>query len=68
MNVILNELELIPLKTHAISSSSKVNHGKRKLVQLNESLSKRVASVLQIDQEILRKVETNKFNVKRYSK
>ena len=59
LNVTLNELELTPLKTHAISSISKVNHGKRKLVQLNESLSKRVASVLQTDQEILTRVETN---------
>ena len=53
LNATLNELDVSPLKLHAVAQHSKASHGKRKLKQANEALSKKFASVLEMESEQL---------------
>ena len=48
MNSILNELELTPFKVHAVSGHMKVAHGKKKLAQVNNEVSKRSVTILNV--------------------
>ena len=48
MNSTLNELELTPFKVHAVPKHMKAAHGKRKLAQVNNEVSKRLATVLNV--------------------
>ena len=50
LNSTLNELELTPSKLHSIPHHLKVKHGKRKIEQVNDAMSKRLASVLNVDE------------------
>ena len=50
MNSSLNELELTPFKVHAAPGHMKVAHGKRKLAQVNNEVSKRLATILNVQQ------------------
>ena len=53
LNSTLQDLELTPLKFHAVSGSSKVTHGKRKLEQINREVTKKVATALSIEEQHL---------------
>ena len=48
MNSNLNELELAPFKVHAVSGHIKAAHGKWKLAQINNEVSKRLATMLNV--------------------
>ena len=48
MNSTLNELKLTSFKVHAVPRHMKVPHGKRKLAQVNNEVSKRLATVLNV--------------------
>ena len=50
MNSTLNELELTPFKVHAVPGHMKVAHGKWKLAQVNNEVSKRLATILNVPQ------------------
>ena len=50
MNSTLNELELTPFKVHAVPGHMKVAHGKLKLSQFNNEVSKRLATILNVQQ------------------
>ena len=50
MNSILNEIELILIKVHVVPGRMKVAHGKRKLAQVNNEVSKRLATILNVPQ------------------
>ena len=47
LNSTLSELDISLIRLHSVPQSSKVSHGKRKIRQVNEGLSKRVASYLE---------------------
>ena len=53
MNSTLNELELTPFKVHAVPGHMKVAHGKWKLAQANNEVSKRLATILNVQQSEL---------------
>ena len=48
MNSTLNETELTPFKIHAVLGHMKVAHGKRKLPQVNNEVSKRLVTILNV--------------------
>ena len=48
-----NELDLSPVKLHSMPHQSLVKQGKRKIEQASFELTKRVASILDVDQNIL---------------
>ena len=48
MNSILNGLEITPFKVHAVSGHMKVAHGKQKLAQVNNEVSKRSVTILNV--------------------
>ena len=50
MNSTLNELELTPFKVHAVPGHMKVAHGKWKLAQAKNEVSKRLATILNVQQ------------------
>ena len=50
MNSTLNEPELTPFKVHAVPGHMKVAHGKWKLAQVNNEVSKRLATILNVPQ------------------
>eukprot|EP00112_Aurelia_sp_Birch-Aquarium-sp1_P009178 Seg2032.2 transcript_id=Seg2032.2/GoldUCD/mRNA.D3Y31 product="hypothetical protein" protein_id=Seg2032.2/GoldUCD/D3Y31 len=50
VNATLTELDLSPFKLHGLAGSSKVSHGKRKLKQANEALSRKVAVALDVQE------------------
>ena len=52
MNSTLNQLELTPFKVHAIPGHMKVAHGKQKLAQVNNEMSKRLAIILNVEIEV----------------
>ena len=52
-NSTLNELELTPFKVQVIPGHMKVSHGKRKLAQVNNEVSKRLAAILNVQQSDL---------------
>ena len=53
MNSTLNELELTPFKVHAVPGHMKVAHGKWKLAQAKNEVSKRLATILNVQQSEL---------------
>ena len=53
MNSTLNELEPTPFTVHAIPGHMKVAHGKRKLAQVNKEVSKRLATILNVQRSEL---------------
>ena len=53
LDATLHELDVSPLKLHAVPKHSVVSHGKRKIDQARESLLKKVATVLDVDEEDL---------------
>ena len=53
MNSTLNELELTHFKVHAVPGNMKVPHGKRELPQVNNEVSKRLATILNVQQSEL---------------
>ena len=59
MNSTLNELELTPFKVHAVPGHMKVAHGKRKLAQVNNEVSKRLATILNIQQSKLQRTDNS---------
>ena len=48
VNATLTNLDLSPIKMHGIAGSSKISHGKRKLKQAHEALSRKVAAALDV--------------------
>ena len=48
MNLTLNELELTPVKVHAVPGHMTVVLGKQKLAQGNNEVSKRLATILNV--------------------
>ena len=52
-NSTLNELELTPFKVQVIPGHMKVSHWKRKLAQVNNEVSKRLAAILNVQQSDL---------------
>ena len=48
MNSTLNKLELTPFKVHTVPGHMKVAHGKLKLAQVNNEVSKRLATILNV--------------------
>ena len=61
MNSSLNELELTPFKVHAAPGHMKVAHGKRKLAQVNNEVSKSLATILNVQQSEL--VQTTRLRL-----
>ena len=59
MNSTLNELELTPFKVHAVPGYMKVAHGKRKLAQVNNKVSKRLATKLNVQQSELESTDNS---------
>ena len=59
MNSTLNELELTPFKVHAVPGHMKVAHGKWKLAQVNNEVSKRLATILNIQQSKLQRTDNS---------
>ena len=59
MNSTLNELELTPFKVHAVPGHMKVAHGKRKLAQVNNEVSKRLATILNVQQSELESTDNS---------
>ena len=59
MNSTLNELELTPFKVHAVPGHMKVAHGKRKLAQVNNEVSKRLAAILNVQQSELESADNS---------
>ena len=57
MNSTLNKPELTFFKTCAISVHMKVTHGKQKLAQVNNEVSKRLGAVLNVQQSELESTE-----------
>ena len=57
MNSTLNKLELTSFKTYAVSVHMKVTHGKQKLAQVNNEVSKRLGAVLNVQQSELESTE-----------
>ena len=53
MNSTLTELELTPFKVHVVPGHMKLAHGKRKRAQLNNEVSKRLATILNVQQSEL---------------
>ena len=53
MNSTLPELELTAFKVHAVPGHMKVPHGKQKLAQVNNEVSKRLATKLNVEQSEL---------------
>ena len=53
MNSTLNELELTPFNVHAVPEHIKIAHGKRKLAQVNNEVSKKLAAILNVQQSEL---------------
>ena len=53
MNSTLNGLELTPFKVHAVPEHIKIAHGKRKLAQVNNEVSKKLAAILNVQQSEL---------------
>ena len=53
VNATLTELDLSPFKLHGITGNSKISHGKRKLKQANEALSRKVATALDAEESDL---------------
>ena len=58
MNSTLNELELTPFKVHAVPENIKIAHGKRKLAQVNNKVSKKLAAILNVQQSELESTDT----------
>ena len=48
MNSTLNELEITPFKVHAVPGHMKIAHGKRKLAQVKNKVSKRLTTILNV--------------------
>ena len=59
MNSTLNGLELTPFKVHAVPGHKKVAHGKRKLGQINNEVSKRLATILFVQQSELESTDNS---------
>ena len=59
MNSILNEIELILIKVHVVPGRMKVAHGKRKLAQVNNEVSKRLAAILNVQQSELESADNS---------
>ena len=59
MNLTLNELELTPFKVHAAPKHMKAAHGKRKLAQVNNEVSKRLATILNVQQSELESTDNS---------
>ena len=51
MNSTINELELTDFKVHAVPGNMKVPHGKRELAQVNNEVSKRLETILNVQLE-----------------
>ena len=58
LNSSLLKLDISPLKTHSVTSHSKSAHGKRKLVQVEKVVPKRIATVLNVKELELTKEES----------
>ncbi len=50
VNATLTKLDLLPFKLHGIAGTAKISHGKRKLKQANEALSRKVATALDVQE------------------
>ena len=59
MNSTLNELELTPFKVHAALGHVKVAHGKQKLAHVNNEVSKRLATILHVQQSELESTDNS---------
>ena len=59
MNSTLNELELTPFKVHAVPGHMKVARGKRKLAQIHNEVSKRLAVILNVQQSDLESTDNS---------
>ena len=59
MNSTLNELELTPFKVHAVPGHMKVAHGKWKLAQAKNEVSKRLATILNVQQSELESTDNS---------
>ena len=51
MNSTITELELTDFKVHAVPGNMKVPHGKRELAQVNNEVSKRLETILNVQLE-----------------
>ena len=59
INSTLNELELTLFKVHAVPGHMKVAHGRRKLAQVNNDVSKRLATILNLQQSELESTDNS---------
>ena len=59
MNSFLNKLELTPLKLDAVPGHMKVAHGKWKLAQVNNEVSERLATILNVQQSVLESTDNS---------
>ena len=59
MNSTLNILELTPFKVHAVPGHMEVAHGKRKPAQVNNDVSKRLATILNVQQSELESTDNS---------
>ena len=59
MNSTLNETELTPFKIHAVLGHMKVAHGKRKLPQVNNEVSKRLVTILNVQKSELESTDNS---------
>ena len=49
LNALLEDIEVSLIKLHSLPKHAKLSHGKRKLAQVKEGFSKKVAKVLEVD-------------------
>ena len=54
LNNVLNELDISPVKLHSVATHSKPTLGKRKLKQVEDVVTKKLVSVLKVDQTELK--------------
>ena len=59
MNSTLNKLELTPFKVHAVPGQMEFAHGKRKLSQVNNEVSKKLATILNVQQSELESTDNS---------
>ena len=59
MNSTLNKLELTPFKVDAVPGHTKVAHEKWKLAQVNNELSERLATILNVQQSVLESTDNS---------
>ena len=62
----LTSLDVSPMKVHSLPKSSKLKRGKRKLRQINEAASKKVAAILNVKPDDLEESDEGKEQIEEF--